>query len=407
LVGILQVIDAKRILLVITGGIAAYKSLDLIRRLKDRGCDVRCILTENAKNFVTPLSVATLSGNRVFQDLFSLTDELEIGHITLARECDLVVVAPATANMLAKMALGLADDLASTALLACDRPILVAPAMNTRMWTHPATQANLQTLKDRGVHFVGPESGFLAEGETGIGRMSEVPAILARMEEVLGKGPLAGIKALVTSGPTHEPIDPVRVIANRSSGKQGHAIAQALADLGADVTLISGPVAIADPKGCRVVKVETAQQMLAAAQAALPADVVVCAAAVADWRVDQPSLSKRKKKEGEPAPTLSLVQNPDILATLSDSGPNRPRLVVGFAAETDSLIDNAKLKLARKGCDLIIANDVSAETGTFGGEANHVYMIDAGGVQEWPALSKSDVAKRLAELISRRLEVTS
>lgn len=396
-------LDAKRILLVISGGIAAYKSLELIRRLKEKGAQVRCILTENAANFVTPLSVSALSGNRVFQDLFSLTDEVEIGHIALAKECDLVVVAPATANLLAKMALGLADDLASTALLACDRPILAAPAMNSRMWGNPATAGNLETLKTRGVHFIGPETGFLAEGETGIGRMSEVPDILARIEGLLAGGPLSGVSALVTSGPTYEPIDPVRVIANRSSGKQGHAIAKALADLGAAVTLISGPVALADPGGCRVIKVETARQMLEACMAALPVDVAVCAAAVADWRVDLPSATKRKKSDGESPPTLTLVQNPDILAALSAPGPHRPRLVVGFAAETDALIANATAKLVRKGCDMIVANDVS-EGGIFGGDSNRVHVIDAGGVADWPPLTKAEVAARLADLVRRRLE---
>lgn len=399
-------LNGKRLLVVITGGIAAYKSLELIRRLKDAGADLRCILTRNAEQFVTPLSVATLSGQRVFQDIFSLTDETEIGHITLARDCDLAVVVPATANLLAKMAHGLADDLASTALLARDGPILVAPAMNTRMWNHPATQSNLATLQERGVHVVGPEAGFLAEGETGMGRLAEIPTIFAAITALLGHGPLTGIRALVTSGPTHEPIDPVRVIANRSSGKQGHAIAQALADLGAEVTLVSGPVHLAAPCGCKIINVETAAQMLAASQAALPVDVAVCAAAVADWRVENPALSKRKKQDGVDAPVLHLVPNPDILAGLAAPGPHRPRLVVGFAAETENLLDNARAKLARKACDLIVANDVSSASGTFGGDANSVHLVSRHGVESWPILSKTQVAQRLAQTIAVLLENT-
>lgn len=388
-------LNGKRILLVISGGIAAYKTLELIRRLKEAGATVRCILTRNAEQFVTPLSVSTLSGERVFQDIFSLTDETEIGHITLARDCDLVVVAPATANILAKMAHGLADDLASTALLACDRPILVAPAMNTRMWHNAATQANIATLKARSIHFVGPETGFLAEGESGIGRLSETPDILAAVEHLLGTGPLSGVRALVTSGPTHEPIDPVRVIANRSSGKQGHAIAQALADLGAQVTLISGPVHQPDPTGCTIIKVETAVQMLAATQAALPVDVAIFAAAVADWRVEEPALSKRKKQENTPPPSIHLVPNPDILATIS-AGPNRPQLVIGFAAETENLLANAQGKLARKGCDMIVANDVSIASATFGGASNRVHLVTKTGIEDWPDLPKTEVAQRLS-----------
>ena len=388
-------LHGKSLLLVITGGIAAYKSLDLIRRLKDAGAQVRCILTHHAQEFVTPLAVSTLSGERVFQDMFSLTDETEIGHIALGRDCDLAVVVPATANFLAKMAHGLADDLASTALLARRGPVLAAPAMNTRMWEHPATQANLDSLRSRGIHLVGPEAGFLAEGETGMGRLAEIPAIMAAITALLRSGPLTGTKALVTSGPTHEPIDPVRVIANRSSGKQGHAIAAALAALGADVTLVSGPVALADPANCRVIKVETAQQMLEACQNALPADLAVCAAAVADWRVESPATSKQKKQAGTEPPILKLVPNPDILATLAQ-GPNRPRLVVGFAAETDDLLANAQAKLARKGCDLIVANDVSSTSGTFGGDANRVHLVAANGITDWPHLPKTQVAERLA-----------
>ena len=318
----------------------------------------------------------------------------------MARDCDLAVVVPASANILAKMAHGLADDLASTALLARDGAILVAPAMNTRMWNHPATQANMATLAERGIHVVGPEAGFLAEGETGMGRLAEVPALMAAITALLSAGPLAGVRAVVTSGPTHEPIDPVRVIANRSSGKQGHAIAAALAQLGAEVTLISGPVALADPQGCKVIAVETAAQMLAAAQAVMPAQILVCAAAVADWRVENPAMSKCKKQDGVAAPVLHLVPNPDILATLSAPGPNRPQLVVGFAAETENLLDNAAAQLTRKGCDMIVANDVSAASGTFGGADNCVHLVSRSGVEDWPALPKTEVARRLAAKIA-------
>ncbi len=397
-------LDGRRILLIISGGIAAYKSLDLIRRLRERGAEVRCILTAGGAQFVTPLAVSTLAGGRVFQEIFSLTDEAEIGHITLARDCDLVVVAPATANLLAKMAGGLADDLASTALLATDRPILMAPAMNVRMWTHPATQANLATLAARGVRRVGPNAGPLAEGESGMGRMAEVPEILEAVTAALGGGRLAGRRVLVTSGPTIEPIDPVRFIANRSSGKQGHAIAAALAALGAEVTLISGPVHLADPPGCRVVRVETAAEMLAAAQAALPAEVAVCAAAVADWRVENYAAAKRKKEPGAPPPVISLAANPDILATLSAAGPQRPRLVVGFAAETENVVEHAAAKRVRKGCDWIVANDVSPGSGTFGGESNTVHLLTAEGTEDWPHLPKAEVARRLADRIAAALE---
>ena len=392
-------VAGRRILLVISGGIAAYKALDLIRRLTERGVAVRCVLTRGGANFVTPLSVATLSGSRVFQDMFSLTDEAEIGHIALARDCDLVVVAPATANLLAKMAQGLADDLASTLLLASDRPILVAPAMNVRMWKHPATQANLAVLTGRGVHRVGPNAGFLAEGEEGMGRMAEVPEILAAIEGLLSGGPLSGLRATVTSGPTHEPIDPVRFIANRSSGKQGHAIASALARAGAEVTLISGPVTLADPPGCRVVRVETAAEMLAAVQAAPVADIAVCAAAVADWSVANRADEKRKKEPGAPPPVLELAPNPDILATLSAPGPARPRLVIGFAAETEKVVEHARAKRLRKGCDWILANDVSPASGTFGGDTNRVWLIGADATEEWPSLAKSELADRLVARI--------
>jgi phosphopantothenoylcysteine decarboxylase/phosphopantothenate--cysteine ligase len=392
----------KRILLIISGGIAAYKSLDLIRRLRERGADVRCVLTRAAKEFVTPLSVGTLSKNRVHDELFDLTAEHEIGHIRLARDCDLVVVAPATANILASMAQGLAGDLATTVLLATDKPVLAAPAMNHVMWASPATVANLSTLRARGVSFVGPESGELAEGEIGIGRMSEPMAILAAIENLLGAdAPLRGKRALVTSGPTYEPIDPVRYIANRSSGKQGHAIAAALAALGAETTLVSGPTRLADPKGCRVLRVETAQEMLAASLSALPADIAVCAAAVADWRPAAPGNAKLKK-DGHAPPQIALAENPDILATLSRHRP-RPALVVGFAAETDDLIAHATAKRLRKGCDWIVANDVSTGTGTFGGDDNRVHVIDASGTESWDPMKKDEVARRLARRIADRL----
>lgn len=393
----------RRVLLIISGGIAAYKSLELIRRLRDQGCAVRCVLTDSATQFVTPLAVSALSEDKVYQDLFSLTDESEMGHIRLSREADLVVVAPATANLMAKMAGGLADDLASTLLLATDKPVLIAPAMNTMMWQHPATQANLDTLRRRGALTVGPNAGDLACGEVGAGRLAEVPEILAAITAALSDGPLKGRRALVTSGPTHEPIDPVRVIANRSSGKQGHAIAAALARLGAQVTLVSGPVAIPDPPGVTVLRVETARDMLAAAQEALPADIAVCAAAVADWGVDGAANQKIKKTEGGAPPAIRLRPNPDILATLSAPGPDRPPLVVGFAAETQTVIDNARAKLARKGCDWICANDVSPATGTFGGDHNTVHLVTADGVEDWPAASKTEVADRLARRIADRL----
>jgi phosphopantothenoylcysteine decarboxylase/phosphopantothenate--cysteine ligase len=397
------VLPGKRILLVIAGGIAAYKSLDLIRRLRERGADVRCILTQAGAEFVTPLSVQTLSRNRVHGDLFSLTDENEIGHIRLARDCDLVVVAPATADIMAKLAAGFASDLATTCLLATDRPILLAPAMNFVMWDHPATRATVATLTGRGVRLVGPEAGALAEGETGVGRMSEPLAILAVVEAMLDAGPLAGRRALVTSGPTYEPIDPVRFVGNRSSGKQGHAIAAALAALGADTTLVTGPAQVADPPGVRVARIETARDMLAACRAALPADVAVCAAAVADWRPASVAAHKIKKQAGAAAPAIVFTENPDILATLSAAGDARPRLVVGFAAETENVIANAQAKRARKGCDWIVANDVSAGTGAFGGDDNTVHLVEAGGVETWPRLAKPEIARRLAARIAAAL----
>lgn len=391
----------KRILLIISGGIAAYKSLDLIRRLRERGAAVRCVLTKGGAQFVTPLSVSTLSRDKVFGDLWSLTDESEIGHIRLARDCDLVVVAPATADILARMATGLADDLATTVLLATDKPILVAPAMNYVMWDHPATQDNLEKLAARGVHRVGPADGALAEGETGLGRMSEPMEILAAIEGLLGgERPLEGRRVLVTSGPTYEPIDPVRFIGNRSSGKQGHAIAAALASLGADTLLVTGPTKLADPANVRVTHVETAEQMLAACTGLLPVDVAVCAAAVSDWKAAEPR-NRKIKKNGSP-PALSLTENPDILATLS-KGKKRPRLVVGFAAETEDVIANAVAKRKKKGCDWIVANDVSTGTNTFGGDTNTVHVVDARGAETWPELRKSEVAQRLARRIASHL----
>jgi phosphopantothenoylcysteine decarboxylase / phosphopantothenate---cysteine ligase len=376
-------LHGRRILLVISGGIAAYKSLDLIRRLRERGAAVRCILTEAARQFVTPLAVAALSEDKAYSDLWSLTDESEMGHIRLSREADLVVVAPATADLLARMAAGMANDLASTTLLATDKPVLVAPAMNVMMWHHQATQDNLALLQSRGVLSVGPNAGPLADGEAGMGRVAEPLEIVAAIEDFFaGNGVLKGRRALVTSGPTHEPIDPVRYIANRSSGKQGHAIAAALAGLGAETVLVAGPSREPDPPGVRVVHVETARQMLAACEAALPADIAVCAAAVADWRVAE-----------------AADQNPDILKILSEPGNRRPALVIGFAAETQDIVRQARAKLARKGCDWILANDVSPASGTFGGDSNTIHLVEAGAVEDWPALSKQEVARRLAERI--------
>ena len=393
-----------KVLLIISGGIAAYKALELIRLLRKAGHGVTCVLTKGGAEFVTPLSLQALSEAHVYTDLWSLTDESEMGHIQLSRAADLVVVAPAPANLLAAMAGGLANDLATTLLLATDKPVLAAPAMNVRMWLHPATVANVATLASRGVQFVGPDEGVMACNEFGPGRLAEPPVILAAIERMLAPAatPLAGRHALVTSGPTHEPIDPVRYIANRSSGRQGHAIAAALAALGARVTLVSGPVTVPDPAGVAVRRVETAVEMLAACQAALPADIAVCAAAVADWHV-APSDHKLKKQPGAPPPTLVLTPNPDILATLSAPGPARPRLVVGFAAETDDLVANAAAKRLRKGCDWIVANDVSPSTGIMSGEANQVHLVTADGTEDWPRLPKTEVATRLAARIATAL----
>jgi phosphopantothenoylcysteine decarboxylase / phosphopantothenate---cysteine ligase len=390
----------KRILLIIGGGIAAYKSLDLIRRLQDHGTQVRCILTDAAQRFVTPLAAGALCGERAYTDLFDAQTEFDVGHIRLARDTDLIVVAPATADLMAKMAGGHADDLASTVLLATDKPILIAPAMNPRMWTAKATQRNLAALAADGVGFVGPNIGEMAErGEAGLGRMAEPVEIAAVADAMMHPtGPLTGKRVLVTAGPTHEPIDPVRFIANRSSGKQGHAIASAAAAAGADVVLVSGPVDLPDPPGLAVVKVETAREMLAAVEKALPADVAIFAAAVADWRVERPSGSKIKKQGGQPQ-QLGLVENPDILATVAHRKLDRPPLVIGFAAETDNVVANAKAKLARKGCDWILANDVSPETGIMGGDTNTIHLITAAGVESWPPQSKDDVAHSLVERI--------
>jgi phosphopantothenoylcysteine decarboxylase / phosphopantothenate---cysteine ligase len=392
-----KTVNGKRILLIVGGGIAAYKSLELARRLKERGASVRAILTKGGAEFVTPLSLSVLTEQKAFTDLFDLKDEAEIGHIRLPREADLVVVAPATADLLAKMAHGLADDLASTVLLATDKPVLAAPAMNVRMWQHKATRRNMAALRTDGIVFVGPDEGEMACGEFGAGRMAEPAAILEAIERLLAAkatGLLSGRRVLVTSGPTQEPIDPVRYIANRSSGKQGHALARAAAALGAEVTLVTGPVALADPQGVRVVKVETAHEMLAATLAALPADIAICAAAVADWRAaDQSPQKLKKQNQGEAE--LKLALNPDILATIAKPGPNRPRLVIGFAAETENLVDNAAAKRRAKGADWIVANDVWPGTGVMDADNTQVHLVTATGVEDWPALSKDETAARL------------
>lgn len=394
--------QGKRVLLIVAGGIAAYKSLELIRLLRARGISVRCVLTRAGARFVTPLSLSSLSEDKVYEDLFELTGESEMGHIEFSRDADLLVVAPATADILAKMRAGIADDLATTTLLATDKPVLVAPAMNVRMWEHAATRENMEVLRERGVLEVGPDEGDMACGEYGFGRMSE-PAAIA---EAIGfffqtSDRLKGRRAIVTSGPTVEAIDPVRYIANRSSGRQGHAIARALAAEGAETVLVTGPTTLPDPANMTVVHVNSADEMLKATQDALPADIVVCAAAVADWRVDRRADRKIKKNGG--TPDLKLVENPDILATLSSASPNRARLVVGFAAETGDVIDQAAAKRAKKGCDWIVANDVSPETGTFGGGDNTVHVIDDAGVEDWPTMSKERVGARLAARIADHL----
>ena len=425
--------SSQRIVLIIGGGIAAYKCLDLVRRLRERGIGVRAVLTKAAQEFVTPLSVAALTNDRVFTDLFDLNDEREIGHIRLSREADLIVVAPATADLLARMAGGHADDLATAVLLATDKPVLVAPAMNPRMWLHPATRRNVALLEADGIDFIGPNAGEMAEqGEAGPGRLAEVPELVERIESLLKRRgsptadegpitvalsrpsltrrssttsrlPLAGRHVLITSGPTHEPIDPVRYLANRSSGKQGHALAAAAAALGARVTLVSGPVTLADPAGVTTVHVTTAAEMLEAVRAALPADAAIFAAAVADWRVAKPNEEKLKKTPGGGPPSLGLVENPDILKTVAARRGQRPALVVGFAAETEHVLENARRKRKAKGADWIVANDVSPETGTMGGDCNTVHLVTAEGIESWPEMSKAEVARSLLERVAEHL----
>jgi phosphopantothenoylcysteine decarboxylase / phosphopantothenate---cysteine ligase len=400
-------VRGKSVLLIIGGGIAAYKSLELVRRLTERGVKSRAILTTAGAQFVTPLSLSALNGEKVFSDLFSLTDEAEMGHIQLSRSADLVVVAPATADLMAKMANGLANDLASTALLATDKPVLMAPAMNVRMWESASVRRNRETLEKDGVLFAGPNDGEMACGEFGPGRMAEPLEIVAAIEQALAvppkndKGPLAGVKALVTAGPTREPVDPVRFLANHSSGKQGYAIAEALARAGAQTTLISGPVSIAPPDGVKLQRVTTAREMLAACEAALPADVLVMAAAVADWRPDIAAKSKIKKSTDRVVPLIKLVENPDILATIAQSA-QRPRLVIGFAAETDDVVQNAVAKRSRKGADWIIANDVSGDV--MGGEHNRIHLISEAGIENWPEMTKTEVGAQLAARIAQKLK---
>lgn len=393
----------KSVLLIIGGGIAAYKALELIRRLREQGARVRAILTDAGAQFVTPLSVSALTGEKIYRDLFNLTDETEMGHIQLSRSADLVVVAPATADLMAKLAGGLANDLASTTLLATDKPVLMAPAMNVRMWHHPSTQRNRMRLAEDGVAFVGPEDGEMACGEFGLGRLAEPEQIAAAIQSMLvGARPLHGRRALVTAGPTREPIDPVRYLSNHSSGKQGYAIARALADAGADTTLVSGPVELTPPPQVKLVKVESAREMLVACERALPVDVAVLVAAVADWRPVAAADRKIKKTDSAESPELRLVRNPDILATLAQAN-TRPTLVVGFAAETENIVDLAGAKRDRKGADWIIANDVSVQGGAMGGDANRVHLISASGVEDWPLMDKTEVARRLAERIAAEL----
>ena len=412
-------LSGKRVLLVIAGGIAAYKCLDLIRRLRESGAQVRCILTRAGAEFVTPLSVETLAGGTAYTDTLALTAESDIAHIRLGQEADIVVVAPATADIMAKMAHGIADDLATSTLLATDKPVLAAPAMNTRMWFHPATARNRARLEADGVRFVGPNDGPLAEGENGPGRMAEVPEIVAAIADILNAArprPLAGLRALVTSGPTYEPIDPVRFLGNRSSGKQGHAIAAACAEAGARVLLVSGPTRQPAPAGVETVRIETAEEMLAACEQGLPADIAICAAAVSDWRAAAPQEQKIKKPRrgagrGDGAPTLELAENPDILAHLSAPGPKRPRLVIGFAAETEDLEANAATKLAAKGCDWILANQVAGGGDVFGSDENVVHLLTCSegdgspAVERWPRMSKAEVAARLVTRIAQALSV--
>ena len=400
--------EARRVLLIIGGGIAAYKSLDLIRRLRERGFAVRCILTKAAQHFVTPLSASALVGGRVYSELFDPASEFDVGHIRLAREADVIVVAPATADLMAKMANGHADDLATAVLLATTAKIVLAPAMNPRMWAHKATQRNLSRLVADGIEVVGPNEGEMAEAESqGLGRMAEPLEIAAAIGKVFAAemtGRLQGRRVLVTSGPTHEPIDPVRYIANRSSGKQGHGIAAAAVDAGADVTLISGPVNLPDPPGAKVIKVESAREMLRAVESALPADVAIFAAAVADWRIANAGVQKLKKQPGHTTPEFALVENPDILATIAGRKTQRPKLVIGFAAETENVVANAKAKLARKHCDWILANDVSPQSGVMGGDRNTITLVRASGVEAWPPQSKDAVATKLVIRIADALD---
>ena len=396
-------LDSKHILLIVGGGIAAYKSLDLIRRLRERGASVTPVLTRAGSEFVTPLSLSSLAGAKVYSDLWDLTDEAEMGHIQLSRVADLVVVAPATADLMAKMAGGLADDLVSTLLLATDTPVLIAPSMNVRMWLHRATQRNLATLTDDGIAVVGPGEGDMACGEYGPGRMAEPLEIVEAIGGRLSGGQLQGRRVLVTSGPTHEPIDPVRYIANRSSGAQGVAIATALRDLGADVVFVTGPAETSPPMGVEIVQVETAAGMRDAVHSALPVDAAIFAAAVADWRVVE-AADRKMKKGATGLPTLELAENPDILAGVAQLAVGRPKLVVGFAAETDDVIDNATAKRLRKGCDWMLANDVSPDTGIMGGAENAIAFITGNGVEEWPRASKSEVARKLAARVADRLD---
>jgi len=407
-----QNLNDKTILLVISGGIAAYKSLELIRLIRKSGGRVRAILTKGGEQFVTPLTVSALCEEPVYTDLWSLKDESEMGHIRLSREADLIVIAPASADLMAKMAHGLANDLASTALLAANKPIIVAPAMNYMMWENAATQANIKTLQDRGIQMIGPDEGDMACGEFGMGRMSEPADIYAAIEQFFfsqsaevndNSKPLAGKTALITSGPTYEAIDPVRFLGNRSSGKQGHAIAAALAALGAKVTLVSGPVSIPDPAGVNTIHIESAQDMLKACEHALPTDIAVCAAAVADWHIEQAGQKIKKRTDGTP-PSLELKENPDILKTIANHA-NRPTIVVGFAAETENLIKNAQSKLSRKSCDMVLANDVSSQDqsgkSVFGADENHVYLVTSNNTDDWGAQSKRDVAQKLAQTIAQ------
>jgi len=396
------VLTEKRILLIVGGGIAAYKTLELVRLLRERGARARAILTKAGAEFVTALSLASLTEDKVYQDLFDLTDESQMGHIELSRDADLLVVAPATADLMAKTAQGLANDLASTALLATDKPILIAPAMNVRMWEHAATQRNLEQLQKDGVRVIGPNEGEMACGEYGFGRMAEPGEILDAIEGFFrggAKGALSGRRALVTAGPTYEALDPVRYLANRSSGKQGYAIACALAALGAQTTLVSGPSALSAPSMVKFVRVETAREMMAACEAALPADVAVMSAAVADWRPKV--LANRKMKKNGAAPSITLEENPDILASLAQAGGRRPRYLVGFAAETEDVVAQAQDKLKKKGCDLIVANDISL--GVMGAERNKVSLVSEKGVEAWPEMSKADVAKKLARHIAQAI----